>query len=94
MKMDADSIEQMIEATERYNQMKKKVKPEVTEVDTEQQSVPVAAKGKLFAEEAHAFLKVLGKWVELKKTFPSGYVDYHEATRKFLEEFHKANNGD
>jgi len=47
----------------------------------------VNAKGKPYAEEAHEFLKVLGKWVELKKTFPSGYVDYHEATRKFLENF-------
>ncbi len=73
--------------------MKKKVKEEGAE-DTEQLTVPAVAKGKPFAEEAHAFLKVLGKWVELKKTFPSGYVDYHEATRKFLVDFHEANRGD
>ncbi len=73
--------------------MKKKVKEETTKDDIEQLTVPAVAKGKPFAEEAHAFLKVLGKWVELKKTFPSGYVDYHEATRKFLVDFHEANNG-
>ncbi len=72
--------------------MKKKIKEEVAE-DIEQLTVPAVAKGKPFAEEAHNFLKVLGKWVELKKTFPSGYVDYHEATRKFLVDFHEANRG-
>jgi len=66
--------------------MPKKKKTEEVESET---SAPVYDKksAKPYAEEAHEFLKVLGKWVELKKTFPSGYVDYHEATRKFLEDF-------
>lgn len=40
-----------------------------------------------YTEEAHEFLKILGKWVILKSTHPSGYDDYHEATRKWLESF-------
>lgn len=45
------------------------------------------AESKPYAEEAHEFLKILGKWVLLKSTHPSGYDDYHEATRKWLESF-------
>lgn len=66
--------------------MAKKSKKEVAESETEV-TVVSNKPTKPYAEEAHEFLKVLGKWVELKKTFPSGYVEYHEATRKFLEDF-------
>lgn len=58
-------------------------------IESEEESVIEVKPSKIkpYTEEAHEFLKVLGKWVELKKTFPSGYVEYHEATRKFLENF-------
>ncbi len=61
-------------------------KSKKTEEESEE-ILTVKKSTKPYAEEAHEFLKILGKWVELKKTFPSGYVEYHEATRKFLEDF-------
>lgn len=42
---------------------------------------------KLYEGEAAEFLLVIGKWVELKQTFPSPYKDILEATRKFLVDF-------
>lgn len=72
--------------------MKKKLvksaKPQVDSEETEEvMNVKIAAANKPYTQEAHDFLKLLGKWVELKVTFPSGYIAYHEATRKFLEDF-------
>lgn len=41
----------------------------------------------IFEEEAAQLLEKIGKWVELKSTFPSPYKSILEATRSFLEDF-------
>jgi hypothetical protein len=61
----------------------------VKEAPAKKVEVVSDAEAKLYAEEAHEFLKILGKWVILKSTHPSGYDDYHEVTRKWLESFKK-----
>lgn len=68
--------------------VKKKSKASETTEAEEDVAIPLAPlNDKPYAEDAHEFLKILGKWVLLKSTHPSGYNDYHEATRKWLEKF-------
>lgn len=65
----------------------KKLVLEPEEIEEEVATSVTDTDAKPFAEDAHEFLKILGKWVWLKSTHPSGYNDYHEATRKWLEKF-------
>lgn len=67
--------------------VKKKINPSEDDTEVEVETKASNSELKPYAEEAHEFLKILGKWVYLKVTSPSGYSDYHEETRKFLEKF-------
>lgn len=53
----------------------------------EEVSKKTATNNKPYTEDAHEFLKILGKWVYLRSTNPSQYDKYHEETRKWLESF-------
>lgn len=73
---------------EQGEMVKKKSKASETSEAEEDVAIPPAPlNDKPYAEDAHEFLKILGRWVVLKSTHPSGYNDYHEVTRKWLEKF-------